>query len=324
MTDYCFAVDLTDISENECFREASVGELRVLLVLTEYNKRRISLDTLSELAGVSTARAKSAISLFESAGVISEVDGYAVVKDEFSECEIDRRAVTVAREIRDEGLAELIEECARLMDRDSLSTEDVKIITSLTTETTLSPEYILALAAFLKSMLSDGKRLSAKKLRAEAEKLIAKDIDTLEGLEAYIKDKSEQMADEWEYRRALQMWSRPFSSSERDYIKQWAHVYGFSTAIVTEAYEITVINTHGVSFPYMDTLLTDWHNAGCKTLAECKARREQTGTALKTERAEKAAGPSRKLESEIPKYSNFNAEDAMMRAIERSYGKSKD
>lgn len=324
MTDFFFVCDLTDISENECFREASAGELRVLLVLLEYNKRRISLDKLAELAGASAARVKSAVALFEAAGIITALDSFAVVKDEFGECKIDTHALTVARDIRDEGLAELIEECTRLMERDTLSTEDVKIITSLATDTTLTPEYILALAAFLKGMLKDGKKLSAKKLRAEAEKLIGKDIDTLEALEAYIKDKSEELHDEWEYRRALQMWSRSFSTGERDYIRKWAHVYGFSTAIVKAAYEKSVLNIKSVSFPYMDALLTDWHSAGCKTLEECIARSEQTGAKLKAKRVSKESGAKKAPEAATPNFSNFDSDDAMMRALERSYGKSKD
>ena len=324
MNEFCFITDLTDIAENECFREASAGELRVLLVLIEYNKRKISLDTLSELACVSEARVKSAITLFESAGILSKADGYAVIKDEFASQDIDKYSVSVAREIRDERLAELIEECAVLMESESLPTEDVKIITSLATDTTLAPEFILALAAFLKSTLKENKRLTAKKLRAEAEKLIAKDIDTLEALEAYIKNKSGEIRDEWEYRRILQMWSRPFSNTEREYIKKWSHEFGFSTAIVSEAYEKTILNTHVLSFPYMDKLLTDWHEAGCKTLAECKARSEQTGAALKTERCEKPRGTSGIKESATPKFSSFDSEDAMMRALERSYGKSTD
>ena len=321
MNDYCFVCDLTDISENECFREASASELRVLLVLIEYNRRRISLDTLCELAGTSAARTKSAIALFEAAGVLAEADSFAIVKDEFSEQEIERRAINVAREIRDEGLAELITECTALMEKESLSTEDVKIITNLVTDTTLSPEYILTLLAFLSSTVGENKKITAKKLRAEAEKLLSKDIDTLEALEAYVKNKTEELHYEWEYRRALQMWSRGFSSAEREYIKKWAHVYGFSTAIVTEAYERTVLATSGISFPYMDALLTDWHSSGCTTLAECKARSEQTSAEFKAKKTARA-GTKKTQEAATPNFSNFDSDDAMMRALERSYGKS--
>ena len=325
MTDLCYVIDLCDISENECFREASAQELSVLLFICEYNRRKINLDTLAELSGVSLARTKSALALFEAAGIISEVSEHAVVKDEFGDLDIKSPSVTVAKEIRDEGLRELIEECAGFMERDTLSTEEIKTITALVTDTVLTPEYVLELTAFLKSTLKAGKKLTAKKISAEAEKLIAKDIDTLEALEAYIKNKTSELHDEWEYRRALQIWPRSFTSTERSFIKTWSREYGFSVSIVTEAYDIAVLNTGGLSFPYIDRLLTDWYNAGCKTLEECKARREQKSTALKNEAEAKRPGGAKKAkESATPKYSNFNADDAMLRAIERSFGKNND
>lgn len=323
MNKLCYVTDLTDIANNECFKDASAGELRVLLVLAEYSKRPIDIDRLAELAGVSLARTKSAVSLFEAAGLILPEDSFAAVKIEFGECKTDISAKEVARDIRNEELADLIDECTALMGVGSLVTEDIKVITALATDTVLTPEYIVTLLAFLKSTAGETKKITAKKLRAEAQKLLARDIDTLEALEAYIKDKSCEFKDEWEYRRILQLWGRAFSRTEREYVKKWAHVYAFSTAIVAEAYEIAILKTQKLSFPYMDTLLTDWYTVGCKTVEECRARASQTSAMIKNDTKAKKGGRKTK-EADVPKYSNFDAEEAMQRAIERSFGERKN
>ena len=83
MNKLCYVTDFTDISDNECFKEASAGELRVLLVLAEYNKRPIDIHLLAELAGVSLARAKSAVSLCEAAGIIYPNGEIATFGEEF-------------------------------------------------------------------------------------------------------------------------------------------------------------------------------------------------------------------------------------------------
>ena len=71
----------------------------------------------------------------------------------------------------------------------------------------------------------------------------------------------------------------------------------------------------------MDAILSRWGAAGCKTLSECHAASERDRTTLLEEK--KGRRTERKREkSEEPKYAAFSAEDALMRALERSYGSS--
>ena len=77
-----------------------------------------------------------------------------------------------------------------------------------------------------------------------------------------------------------------------------------------------------MSVSYMNSILTSWHDAGCKTLDECRA----VTTTRKYESSKKANNSSQKskksIEAEVPKYADFNSEDALLRAIERSYGQA--
>ena len=62
------------------------------------------------------------------------------------------------------------------------------------------------------------------------------------------------------------------------------------------------------------------HDAGCKTLEECRARiniKKQSNTKKANNSSQKS---KKSVEAETPKYADFNSEDALMRALERSYG----
>ena len=68
----------------------------------------------------------------------------------------------------------------------------------------------------------------------------------------------------------------------------------------------------------MDKILTAWHEAGCKTLAECVAHQgEQKSTAEEPKRAKKSEAP--KL-----RYGDFDIDDAFQKALNRSYGTPTD
>jgi DnaD/phage-associated family protein len=121
----------------------------------------------------------------------------------------------------------------------------------------------------------------------------------------------------------LGVYNRSFASSEREYFRRWMHEYCYSTVIIGEAYDITVNATGKLSLSYMDSILKGWYESGCKTLEECRARvnmRKQE----RTNKAKKSSQKSNKtVEAETPKYTDFNSEDALLRALERSYGDEK-
>jgi hypothetical protein len=95
----------------------------------------------------------------------------------------------------------------------TLETREVERITSLYTKKGLSPEYILTLSAFLKDRRQT---LSVEAIVREANKLIANGTDTLEELEIYIKDKSDEVAGEMEMRRLFGIYNRTLTKTKRE------------------------------------------------------------------------------------------------------------
>lgn len=323
MTEINYRAELKKLPGDPAFAEASKEELRVLLTLIALEGRADSEESLATSAGVSSARCKSAIAFWEGAGIIQKrIDGGIV--EEFEERlvsgELDEEpAVQVAEHIRDENLASMISECASLLGKSDLSSSDVKTLTALNSQCGLSPEYIVTLAAHLASKDS----LTIFKLRNKAIRLQEQGCDDLDKLESYIQTLEECRGEEWEYRRVLGLYAGNLSKSQREYFKKWSQDFGYSATIVGEAFDIAVMNTAGGrgDLRYMDAILTSWHEAGCKTLSECKAKIEADRV---NRAAEKSKRKQEKSRPETPRYGDFDVNEAFINAIDRSFGKKNE
>ena len=58
----------------------------------------------------------------------------------------------------------------------------------------------------------------------------------------------------------------------------------FPEDVLAMAYEKTCVNTGGMNWPYMNTILTRWHDAGYRTVAQIQKQDKKAGTANPTQR----------------------------------------
>ena len=323
MTRSTFRVNLEGITELDCFKEASKDELKILVAILAANGEDISPEELSEGLGISLARVKACITLFKEGGVLDECTDelLAEVEYEFEPTKKDTKnkadtSLEVAKSIRENDLYELNREMELIFEK-TLETREIERITSLYIKKGLSPEYIRTLSAFLKDKRQV---LTVEKIVREANKLIADGTDTLEDLEIYIKAKNDEVAGEMEMRRLFGIYGRSLTKTEREHFKRWLHEYSYSASIIGEAYDICVAAINELSLSYINSILTEWHAAGCKTLEECRARvniRKATNDKNVNNTSHKT---KKNATAETPKYADFNSEDALLRALERSYG----
>ena len=310
------------ITALDCFREASKDELKILIAIAASGGETVSAEALSEELGLSLARVKACITLFMESGVLTECDDGLLAEVEY-EFEPDKKergkaesSLAVARSIRENDLYELNTEMELIFEK-TLETREIERITSLYTKKGLSPEYILTLAAYLKDKRQV---LSVESIVREANKLISLEIDTLEELETYIQKKNEEIAGEMEMRRLFGIYGRTLTKTERDHFQRWMHEYGYSSTIIGEAYDVTVAAINKMSLSYINSILTEWHTSGCKTLEECRAK-INTRKHDNLKNANNSVQKTKKsTTAEVPKYADFNSEDALLRALERSYG----
>lgn len=309
------------VTSKDAFTEASREELRVLIALVEANGRVNDIKTLAKMASVSNPRATSALAFWEEASVISESDAprTPTITEEFEERltkgEIkERTADEVATLIRRDSLSEMIAECASLMGRSALNTAEIKDLTALYEQYSLSVEYIITLAAHL----STGGKLTVTRLVNKAIQLVEKEVETLETLESYIADIESTSETEHQLRSIFGWWNRALSKTEKDYFKKWSHDYGYFADIVGEAYDIACANATRGHAKYVDKLLTAWFEAGCRTLAECRKKYDADEAARRE--AKVAEKKSTKAKPAPTRYGEYEVEDAFMKALERSYG----
>lgn len=91
---------------------------------------------------------------------------------------------------------------------------------------------------------------------------------------------------------------------EITYMSKWLNTYHFTTDIITEACNRTVQQVGNPSFPYADSILTNWHNKGIITQKDIKildeAHYQQKNN---TQKASPPAGTSSKSNN---KFNNFD------------------
>ena len=320
MTEY--TINIFKVTERECFADASKEELRVLLALISVNGLFSDGEQLADLAHTSRARAIASLAFWEDGGVITEkkkaqkTDGNITEEYENDE-ESEESAAKIALEIKDKGLSSLLSECALLMDKPMLSTSEVKKIVNIYSQYSLNEEYIITLAAHLK----ERNKLTAARLVADAEVLAKKGINCVEELEIYIAKKSKLSDSEWQYKKFFGIYDRPLSGEESERAEKWFSTYGYSEEIIGLAYSITTKRKSKLEMPYMDSIITGWYNAGCKTLVDCEAEYEKFKASWKADNANgDTPSPTRKKTKEKPRYGEFDVADAFAKALERSYG----
>ena len=315
-----YKINLSGLTELDSFFDASREELSVLLAIISLKGEIRDAEELASLSHISRARATASLSFWENSGVIYEgtapIKDDALISEEYeSDEEPEKSASEIAKSIKDRGLASLLSEIARLMERPMLSSAETKKIVNVYTEYALNEEYVITLAAFLK----EKEKLTASRLAADAERLVKKGIDCTEELEIYLAKMAKLSDAEWHYKRLIGIYDRSLSPLERELAEKWYCVYGYSDEIIGLAFSTTVKNKTTLELPYMDAILTSWNEKGCRTLEECEAEMRKFSAEWQDEKSPPKTSSSRK-KKEKPRYGDFNVNDAFAKALERSYG----
>ena len=306
-----------ELTDKEAFIEASREELRVLLALIECGGKLDSAATLAKRAQVSSARTSAALVFWEEAGVIKKSSAQTITEEFEERIELGKirevSAKDTANSIRDAGLADMISECATLMQRAALNSAEIKELTALHDQYALSEEFIVTLAAYI----AEHGKLTVTKLTNKAIQLTEREIDTPEALEHYIAERESESEAEREFRKLFGIYGRAPSKTEKECFNKWSRDYGYFTEIVGEAYDIAVTNATRGHLTYADKLLTRWFETGCRTVAECRVQYEKDEAEKKNK---KAAEKPAKKPAEKERYGDFDPEEAFLKALERSYG----
>ena len=81
-------------------------------------------------------------------------------------------------------------------------------------------------------------------------------------------------------RRLLGIGERRLTAGEEKFVVTWLS-WGFGEKEIQLAYEKTCMNTGGLKWPYLNSILKSWHEQGFTTLAQIDAGDRQPAKAAK-------------------------------------------
>ena len=154
----------------------------------------------------------------------------------------------------------------------NLTTEELKIVLGFTNYLGLPGELIPVLVNFCRERARQKGSVRNPSLRAiekEAYRWAEHGIDTIEEASAYIARQNQRNSRLGQLMEALQIRGRNLTAGEERYAQQWLD-WGFPVEVITMAYERTCLNTGGLSWAYMNKILTRWHESGLHTAEAIK------------------------------------------------------
>ena len=187
---------------------------------------------------------------------------------------------------RDRDFQALYGEIQRVLGR-TLNTEELKIVLGFVRYLGLTCDVISLLVSYcIQRNRRRGitRNPSLRTIEKEAYAWAEQGIDTVEEAIAFMGRQNIRYSQLGQLMELLQIRGRSLTAPEEKYANRWMDA-GFSKELLTEAYQRTCVNTGGMNWRYMNTILTRWQEAGFKTLQQV-----QDGDKKKTSMPKGASG----------------------------------
>lgn len=177
------------------------------------------------------------------------------------------------REMRQEnGFPQLVGEAQRRLGR-VLSNEELKVLLSLYDYLGLSEDVLSILISYCiqRARARGNPRMpSMHAIEKEAYHWADLGIDTMEEAAAYTQLQLERQTKAGRIRQILQLGDRKLTPGEEKLVLQWMD-WGFGEPEIAKAYEKTCMNTGGLKWPYLNSILKSWHEQGLHTVQAIEA-----------------------------------------------------
>lgn len=95
-------------------------------------------------------------------------------------------------------------------------------------------------------------------------------LNTPDSVTDYLKSEEQRTGFLYSMRKLMGISDRSLSQIEEKYLTKWHEEYKMEEEMVALAYEYCIIQTAKLSFPYMDKIITRWHNENITTVAEAE------------------------------------------------------
>jgi DnaD/phage-associated family protein len=168
----------------------------------------------------------------------------------------------------------LVQEVQRSLGK-ILSSDDLIRLFGMYDNLGLPPEVILCLITYCisesRKRFGDMRIPTLRYIEKAAYTWEREGVVTLDRAEDYLKNLEEIKSASAEIKRMLQIRDRDFSAMEQKYVDSWVTM-GFAVEAVEIAYERTLLKTGKLAWPYMDSILNNWHSKNLHTPEEIESR----------------------------------------------------
>lgn len=164
--------------------------------------------------------------------------------------------------------SKLIGEAQRRLGR-TLSTEELKTLLSFTDYLRLPTEVVGLLLSYCveRSRRRNTRAPSMRAIEKEAYRWADEAIDNLETACYYVQQQLQLHSRVSQLRLFLQIDQRRLTTTEEQYLLSWIRM-GFPDEAIRLAYERTCLNTGGLKWNYMNSILKSWHEKNLHTVQE--------------------------------------------------------
>ena len=148
-----------------------------------------------------------------------------------------------------------------------LSTEELKILLCIYRYLGLAPEVISILVNYCiqRARARGNARMpSIRTIEKEAYRWADNGIDTMEEAAVYVQRQLQTQMKMARVREILQLGERRLTPGEEKLVSAWLD-WGFGESEIRLAYEKTCMNTGGLRWPYLNSILKSWHEQGLTT-----------------------------------------------------------
>ena len=178
--------------------------------------------------------------------------------------EVTEKPTYTAKEIaiyieNNKGIKNMYELATKILGK-PLSTNDTIILYSFYDWLRLPKDVILVLLEYCVSLGKTSMRYIEKVAISWADQ----EINTIRRANKFVNKQNERQSYLSNLKKILQIKDRDFSEYELKYIDEWTSTLKVSEEEVKKAYELTIINTSKLSFPYMNKILVSWSENGEK------------------------------------------------------------
>ena len=181
-------------------------------------------------------------------------------------------AADLNRELENEGspFPHLVSEVQQSLGK-VLSMTELKQLFSIYDHLALPAEVIMLLVSHCiveyERKYGAGRRPRMSQIKKEAHRWVQAGADTAEAADAYLKRMEVMQQRENRLLPLMGIHGRTAVEGEQKYLRAWID-WGFPDEVVALAYERTVLRRGSMSWPYMNSILKNWHAAGLHTVEQ--------------------------------------------------------